>query len=125
MGGWRHTCVALLALSGCSTYVPQPIEITDPKQYAVDLGLCIAGAAAYKPTLSLPSVGYGAVSGGASNAAGAALNPLVPLAGAAGGGLSALSNGLDLMGQARDNVLRHCIEEKTRRDRSAIVADPY
>lgn len=115
---------AFLILAGCAGYAPQPIQITDKDQYAADLAMCQAAASAYKPSLGVSSVGYGILSGGASNAAGAALNPLVPLAGALGGGVSALSGGLDLMGRARDNVARHCLIEITHRDRSAIIADP-
>lgn len=117
--------LALLVLtSGCAAYFPQAIEITDSEAYASDVAFCQSAAAAYKPSLDMSSVGYGAISGAAQNATGAAVSPLVPAIGAAGGATSALSSGLDLMGQARINVAKHCLLERTHRDRSAIVADP-
>lgn len=126
LGTARNLALAVpFFLAGCAAYVPQLIgPPADPAQYAKDWTLCQAAAQAYKPSLGLPSVAYGAISGGAQNAAGAALNPLVPVLGAAGGGMAALSNGLDVMGQVRENVARHCLLEITRRDHSALVADP-
>lgn len=113
-----------LVVAGCSVYVPQPIEISDQKQYAADWNKCQSAATAYKPSLSLGDVASATVSGGASNAAGAVINPLVPVIGAAGGATSSLASGFNLMGQARKNVARHCLEELTHRDRSAVIADP-
>ena len=117
-----------LALCGCSmleqTYTPEPLEITDAKQYASDVSFCQAAAAKTKAHLDIASIASGAGTGAAQNAVGAAVNPVVPVIGAAGGAGSALVSGLDVLGHAKANVARHCVIDKTRNDRSAIVAQP-
>jgi hypothetical protein len=118
--------IILLAalLSGCAAYTPQPLEITDPTIYAADVSFCQAAATAYKPSMDLSSVAYGGLSGGAQNLTGAAISPLVPLIGLAGGATSALSTSIDIFGRAKENVLRHCLMDRTKKDGSALIADP-
>lgn len=115
-----------LLLCGCAgpVYVPQPLEIINHRQYIIDALFCQKAAAAYRSRLDVSSVAYDAISGGAKDASGAAINPLVPVLGAAGGATSALADGLGVLGRARQQVAKHCLIERTRRDESAIEADP-
>lgn len=121
----KFLAVLPMLLCGCVEHFdPVPIEITDPVQYAVDVKVCQAAAAAYKPKPDLASIAAGTVNGAADNASGAAVNPAVPLLGAAGGATHALVTNLNILGHASANVARHCLEEKAHRDRSAIIANP-
>lgn len=121
----RLAVALCLLLAGCATaYVPVPIEVTDLQRYAADVDLCLAAARAYQPRASVGSVARGAIEGGSQNLSYAPINPLIPVLGAAGGAAGAGLIGFDITGQVRRNVARHCLEEKTRRDGSAIVANP-
>ena len=115
-----------IALSGCASYTPQTVNAPiNPLQYGLDVGFCRTGSAAYSPPLDTGDIIAGTVKGAATNAVGGVVGgPLVVGVGAAGGGTAALADVLDLMGSARANVFRHCLEEMTRRDGSAIVANP-
>jgi hypothetical protein len=117
--------LALLVLtSGCAHWQPQPLEIPKPDIYAADLAFCMGAAANYKAPFDLSEIFYGGVSGGAQNLTGAAVSPLVPIIGMAGGATSSLTTGIDAFGHAKDNVLRHCMIDRTRIDGSALIADP-
>jgi hypothetical protein len=129
----RLTVLALpLFLAGCvifpspDTYEPLTAEVTDAAQYEVDLASCHAVAHNYKPGLNGGAVARAAISGAANNTAYAVLPPigLVPLAGAAGGAVGASFTGLGINGEKTIKVLVKCLEERTRRDKSAIVVDP-
>jgi hypothetical protein len=120
----RVALVATLLLSGCASYLPQPIEITDNAKYSADVQMCMTAAANYKPQFDFGNIGASIVNGAADHASTAVINPLAPAVGAAAGLASSTATDLNVMGQARKNVAKHCILEKTRRDQSAIVADP-
>lgn len=119
-----------LALCGCAifpsaeSYIPVVVKVENAKQYALDLLECHAIADKFKPGVSPGSIAQATVSGATSNAAYGVVNPLVPLAGAAGGALTATLGGLDLTGANSIKVLVRCLEEETHRDRSALLADP-
>lgn len=121
-GGWALP--AALCLAGCASYVPQPIEIADQAAYTADVNSCTNAAANYKPQLDIGNIGAATITGAASNASNAVINPLVPAIGAAAGAVSSTANAFDVIGQAKRNVAKHCLQEKLHRDRAAIVADP-
>src|SRR5580692_4439048 len=80
--------VMCLILTGCvsvSTYQPYITDVTDPAALASDKAACLSYAKAYKPPTDLGSYAAAAGVGGGNNLAGAAINPLVPALGAAGG----------------------------------------
>ena len=121
----RLTVLLALLLVGCSTqYISVPIEIFNNDQYLADVSECRQAAVAYHPQLHILNVVIGAVSGGAENAVGGVINPLVPVVGAAGGASSALAEGLGVLSYARQNIFKNCLLEKTRIDHSAITANP-
>lgn len=122
----RLLWMAPIMLSACASYTPQTVgPPTDPSRYAADVRFCASGAAGYRAGLNTGSIVAGTVKGAAQNAVGGVVGgPLVVGVGAAGGGAAALSDGLDLMGQASANVFRHCLEDLTNRDGSAVVANP-
>lgn len=92
--------------------------VGNPRILATTLGQTV-------PVPDFGSVGLGAFSGAARNAAGGAVGGIiVPAVGAAGGASDAISAGLDLMGQSRQNVFAHCVKELVHRDGSALVAEP-
>lgn len=115
----------LLMLAGCAApYDPIAIEITDPVAYRRHVDFCLAAAEKFRPRISAGSVARGAIEGGSANLSYAPLNPLIPAVGAVGGAAGEAAIGLGITGQSRRNVAKHCLEEKTRRDGSAIVANP-
>lgn len=121
-----------LFLGGCANlldmlappYVPEPIHVYDQAQYAADVGECQAAGAAFKPHFSIGSAVAKTVTGATSNTSLIPISPLVPAYGAAGGALAATSDGLDVASRQHANVARNCLRDMTRRDRSAVVADP-
>lgn len=117
---------ALPLVACASVYIPQPIAVYDPPAYRADVDLCHGFATEkYAPDLDLGAVLAGAGEGAGDSATGALVGgPAVIAVGAAGGATSKLSAGLDAFGQSRYNVERNCLLEITRRDRSALVADP-
>ncbi|WP_298800081.1 hypothetical protein [uncultured Devosia sp.] len=116
-------CCAMLC--GCAQpYVAMPIEITDRDQFQADLNECAQAAASYQPHVSATAVALGAVGGGVNNLVGGVVNPLVPVIGAAGGAGAALAQGLGVMSQSKRNVAKHCMQDKTSRDHSAVLANP-
>lgn len=121
----RRVILALpLLLAGCASYMPQPIEITDATKYSADVQMCLAAAQNYQPQVDFGNIGAATITGAASNASMAVINPLVPVVGAASGLASSSATAFNLMGQAKRNVAKHCVLEATHRDESAIVADP-
>jgi hypothetical protein len=116
-----------MSLIAASPYVPIPLKVFNQAQYDSDRTFCTdtTTLALYQPHLSIGDVGYGTLSGGAQNAAGGVIGGgLVTAAGAAGGGVSALVTGLDAFGKAKPNISRHCMNDLTQLDHSAIMARP-
>lgn len=112
-------------LAACSTaYEPEPIEIVDQARYAADVAFCKDAGGKHKAKLNVANIAVSAAQGAGNNASGAILNPLAPVLGAAGGASNSLITGLDVMGHASANVVKHCLEEKTHRDGSALLANP-
>lgn len=130
---WGGVTAALLVfLTGCAPvtdmlappYEPQPIRIFDKAQYQADVAECRIAGIAFKPQFSLGSAIAKTVGGATSNTSLIPVSPLVPVFGAAGGAVSATSDGLDVMSKQHSNVFKHCVMEITRRDGAAIVANP-
>lgn len=113
----------LLAACVSATAEPYVAEVTDVGVYQADLKVCTGYAEAYHRGLSVASIGEGAVKGAASNASGAAVNPYVPVLGAAGGATTELLNALDLLNTKQRSVFLTCLSKKTERDRSALVLE--
>ena len=105
-------------------YAPEPIHIFDAAGYQADLKECQAAGAAYKPHMSIAGVVSKTVDGATANTSLIPVSPLVPLYGAAGGAVGAASDGFDVMSGQHANVYRNCLRDETRRDHSAILADP-
>jgi hypothetical protein len=105
-------------------YVPVPIHVYEQVQYDADLAECRAAGAAFKPQFSVGTAIAKTVDGAVSNTSLIPLSPLVPVYGAAGGAVSAASDGLDVMSAQHQNVFRNCLRDETRNDKSAVIADP-
>lgn len=93
-------------------------------EYSFDVSFCQGMSQKYSPDFDSNSVVLGFIQGGAQNAASAVINPLGTLAGAGGGAASSGAQSLDVFGQARANVFKNCLHDKTMQDKSAILANP-
>lgn len=114
-------------LAGCATpqtFSPYVVEISHPDTYSADLALCRTYAEDYSRGIDIGSIGSGAAVGAAQNAAGGAVNPLVPAVGALGGASTAVINGLDLLDAQAIKVLLRCLERKSDRNHAYLVLDP-
>lgn len=118
-------------LAGCATifptsvgYSPVIIKVMDQAQYEKDLGDCHKVADNYHPNLSVASIAQQTVTGATDNTAEAVINPLVPVAGAAGGFVSGAVAGLGINGQASIKIFVRCLDREAREDHSFIIADP-
>lgn len=107
-----------------ATYKPIIVEVADPARYQLDLATCHAVADNYSPGLDGGNIAQQTLEGAAGSASYAVINPLVPAAGAAGGAAGATIEGLGITGHAGIKILVRCLEEKSRRDLSFIIADP-
>ena len=125
----RHRRIVALCLpfflAACADLTPPfAIDIKDQAAYDADLKDCTAAAKAYHKSLSLGAVASGAVIGGAQNAAGAAVNPLVPAIGALGGATTAAVSGIDALGLNQQKVLNLCMDRRGERSRAYLVLEP-
>jgi len=124
--------IAALALSGCADltaalappYVPKPIHVYKPVQFAADDAECAKAGATYVPKFSIGSVATATVDGATSNSSMIPLSPWVPVAGAAGGALRSSADGLDVMSGQHANVYRNCLHDETLIDGSAVLVNP-
>lgn len=120
-------CACVLLLIGCSTvadYRPFVGDVVDPAALRRDEGECLVMAKSYSAPLSLGGIGTAAVEGGGNNLAGAAVNPLVPVLGAAGGASAALFAGLDLLSAGQRRVFLRCLDHRGERSHAYSVIDP-
>ena len=117
---------SLLLLAACAapTFSPYTVEISDPQKFDADLVLCQGYAAAYPKTLSVQAIGAGTVVGAAQNAAGAAVNPLVPVIGALGGAAQATISGLGAFGTNERKIIISCMIAKGERSGAYLVLEP-
>lgn len=99
-------------------------DVHDAKQWAADLDWCRGKALAYPNRFSAAKIGEQAGKGGASNLAGAAVNPLVPALGALGGATSEGLEELGLTDIAQQRVFVKCLDKVTDKDNSALVLEP-
>ena len=124
--------LAALVLSGCADltavlappYVPKPIHVYKPAQFAADDAECAKAGVDYVPKFSLGNVATATVNGATSNTSMIPISPYVPLAGAAGGALQASADGLDVMSGQHANVYRNCLHDETLIDGSAVLVNP-
>lgn len=105
-------------------YMPAPIRIADSARYQADVAECQAAGMAYQPPDSLRGAIVETVRGATANSSMIPLSPLVPVYGALGGAVGAVNDGFDLASRQHANVFRNCLIEETRRDGSAVLADP-
>lgn len=120
-------CAAGVLLVGCSTlpeFQPFVTDVTDQAALQSDERECLAIAQTYRAPLGLGSIGTAALEGGGNNLAGAAVNPLVPALGAAGGASSALLTGLDLMSSGQRRAFLLCLDHRGERSHAYSVIDP-
>lgn len=124
----RFAAVALaFILSGCgfaSGYQPYIQDITDHAALAEDEIACRDYALAYHTPIDLNSILTSAAQGGARNASGAALNPLVPILGAAGGATSEVLSQLGVLNNDQLRVFLRCLEHRGERSHAYNVMDP-
>lgn len=126
-------CLAL-ALSACGTFIdpdmqvqnfaPYAMLITEPAQYEHDRETCVTVAMAYQHPLSVTGVGIATVQGAASNAGGAAINPLVAASGAAGGATNEVLNGLGLTTADRMKIVAKCMTHLGDESKAYVIVDP-
>ncbi len=119
--------LALLALSACATASVPAIdirEVTDPAAMAKAESACAGYALSHKSALSLASIGNQTMQGGLNNLAGAAINPLVPAAGAAGGAGAELLREFGLMNLDQRHVYVKCLTLKGERSGAFLVVEP-
>lgn len=108
---------------GCMTPTAAPFapEVYNQTQYDADLVQCAKDLGVYHPKFNAAEVGQSAAQGAASNATGAAVNPLVPILGAAGAATAQALKGIDALNAQKRAVFLECIKQKTEWDRSALV----
>ena len=118
---------SLLFLLGCSTldgYQPFVADVSQPSVLLADESHCLRIAQSYSAPLSIGTIGTAAVEGAGNNLAGAALNPLVPVLGAAGGASSALFTDLDLLSTGQRRVFLRCLDKRSELTHAYVVLDP-
>lgn len=124
----RFAVVGLvLLLSGCgfaAGYQPYVQDIIDPAALASDELACRDYALAYQTPLNLNSILTGAAQGGTKNVASAAINPIIPVLGAVGGGTSELLSQLGVLNDDQRRVFLRCLEHRGERSRAYNVMDP-
>ena len=123
----RSAVILAIFLGGCSTVAqlqPYAPEVNLPAQYQGDVRACRGYALAYHRNLSISAIGRQAALGGAQNLAGAAVQPYVPLLGAAGAGGAEALEELGLTDLAQQRVFVRCLYVKTEGDKSALVLEP-
>lgn len=116
-----------IILSGCgfaSGYTPYIQDITDQTVLARDEVACRDYALAYHTPVDLNSILTGAAQGGARNVASAAINPIIPVLGAAGGATSEILSQLGVLNNDQLRVFLRCLEHRGERSRAYSVMDP-
>lgn len=114
-----------VGLLGCTqTYVPAALSIDNQELYQQDVLFCQTASQKYSPSFDGNSVILGFVQGGAQNISISVLNPVMTLVGAGGGAVSSGAQTIDLFGQAKTNVFKNCLHDKTLMDKSALMANP-
>jgi hypothetical protein len=112
-----------LLLAGCAPYTPDPLIILDKDKYVAAVTACTEATKNWKPPgLSGSDIASGAIEGGSDTISYFPINPAIPALGIAGSAGNAAAKDIDVTGHARKNVNRHCVEDKTLMDRSAIMA---
>lgn len=114
-------------LAGCASvkdYLPYVEDVANPSELFKDEVECNRYAVAYKTPFDLEAIATGAAQGGANNASGAAINPLVPLLGAAGGATSAALSQLGILNNDQRRVFLKCLEHRGERSHAYNVMDP-
>lgn len=119
--------IALLLLSGCggvAEYNPYIVDISQPQTLVDDKRDCLGYALGYKPGLNGSAISSAAAQGAASNLAGAAVSPLVPVLGAAGGAGGEFLTEMGLLTTAQRRVFLICLSHRGERSRAYNVIDP-
>lgn len=113
-------------ISGCAVTLPPPLvfEVKDTAAFNADFTACKGYAAIARPRLSVRRIGTAGGRYGLQNAPGAAVNPLVPAIAALGGAASETLDELNLLGQAEQRLVTHCMERKGDKSGAYFVLDP-
>ena len=117
----------VILLAGCNTvasYQPYITDIKDPGRLAADKVDCLGRAQGYTTPMSASAIGTASAQGAAGNLAGAAINPLVPVLGAAGGAGSELFKQLGVLNNDQRRVLLLCLAHRGLRSGAYDVLDP-
>ena len=121
----RAAFAAAVLLVGCANpYRPDPLVVLNAGKYHEALDLCAGATAKWMPKVAAGDVAEAGLQGGAGYLAYLPVSPLVTGLGAAGAAGSEGLNGVDPFGHRRKNVEKHCVEDKTLMDGSAIMARP-
>lgn len=117
-------CVFIAGCGGVSGYEPYVQDIVQPAELIKDEIACRDYALAYATPIDLSAIFTSAAQGGANNASGAAINPLVPVLGAAGGATSAALSQLGILNNDQKRIFLRCLEHRGERSRAYNVMDP-
>lgn len=125
----RYAAILLCAalLTGCAdvtVYQPYITDVTDPAALASDKVACLVHAHAYKPPTDLASLATAAGVGAGDNLAGAAITPLVPALGAAGGVAVAGMKAVGLNSTDQIRVYLRCLSNRSLRSGAYEMNDP-
>jgi len=120
--------IALAFLSACAptvateaVYTP---EIYDQARYTADVNICRGWALKDHAGFSPKAIASAGAKGAAQNAGSAAVNVLIPIAGAAGGIVYESLEELGLTDLRQQRVFIKCVDRKTEWDRSALEIEP-
>lgn len=119
--------LAVVVLVGCASPIelaPYIQDITDPVALARDKKECGNFALAFHEPLSASRIGTSAAKGAASNAAGAAVSPFVPVLGAAGGALTTTLDEIGVLNGKQRRVYLRCLDHRGERSHAYMVVDP-
>lgn len=100
------------------------VDIKDARVLAKDKAECEVHARNYREPLDITSIGSAAVQGAGKNAAGAIVNPLVPVIGAAGAAGSQTLDSLNILSSKQLSVYRKCLEHRGLRSGAYDMLSP-
>jgi hypothetical protein len=118
--------IALITLlSGCATpFAPYAIDVRDQSAYDADLAACRVAAAHYPRGFAFGDTITATVEGAGNNLAEAAVDPLIPVLGAAGAGGATVWDSVDPFRTLDKKIVTLCMEKKGERSGQYMVLEP-